>query len=74
MLRLTNHVDTEDEFAVLVPIVLCRKRWRVIEDSPGWLMLLVRVDCGKLCATLNGYLSTSEMLNTFHNVRVTLKM
>ena len=70
MLRRTNNVDTEDEFDVRVPIVLGRKRWKVVEDSPGWLMLRARVgsDNLKLCATPDGYLSTSEMLNIFHSV------
>ena len=60
----------EDEFDVRVPIVLGRKRWKVVENSPGCLMLRARVgsDNQKLCATPDGYLSTAEMLAIFHSV------
>ena len=61
---------TGDEFDVRVPIVLGRKRWKVVENSPGCLMLRARVgsDNQKLCATPDGYLSTAEMLVIFHSV------
>ena len=70
MLRRTATVDGEDEFDVRIPIVLGRKRWKVVESCPGWLMLRARVgsDNLKLCATPDGYLSTTEMLGIFHGV------